>query len=429
MSGVSIAAGPEFAARLADVRLVLTSADGGPLARSDVTVAQTSHAFGFGNIGFDFIEWIGGPPASDGGREIEFFGGTLPPDPERLAADWLGLFNTVTLPFYWRGFEPERGHPETERLHATAAWFAERGVAVKGHPLVWHTLTPRWLDGLSHDEVERALRERIQREVAEFADVIQLWDAINESVILPVFTAEDNAVTRLAQDRGRLELIRLAFEEARAVAPQARFVLNDFDLSERYERVIEECLDAGVVPDALGLQTHMHQGYRGEERIREVLDRFARFGLPLQLTETTLLSGDLMPSHITDLNDYVVDEWPSTPDGEARQADELERHYRNVVSHPAVESLSYWGITDRGSWLGAPSGLLRADGSRKPSYDALHALIKGEWWLSPTAARTDDDGALAVRAFGGTFEVRAGGASAVVELPAGAVGDVAVRLS
>jgi GH35 family endo-1,4-beta-xylanase len=103
-------------------------------------------------------------------------------------------------------------------------------------------------------------------------------------------------------------------------------VLNDFDLSPDYERVIEECLDAGIRIDALGLQTHMHQGFRGEEQIWEILERFSRFELPLQMTETTLLSGDLMPADIVDLNDYQVEHWPSTPEGEARQADELVRH-------------------------------------------------------------------------------------------------------
>ena len=41
--------------------------------------------------------------------------------------------------------------------------------------------------------------------------------------------------------------------------------MNDFDLSSAYERLIEEVLDAGVRIDAIGLQTHMHKGYRGED--------------------------------------------------------------------------------------------------------------------------------------------------------------------
>ena len=67
-----------------------------------------------------------------------------------------------------------------------------------------------------------------------------------------------------------------------------------------------------------------------------MVDRCARFGLPLHLTETTLLSGDLMPAHIVDLNDYQPERWPTTAEGEARQADDIERHYRSLVGHPAV---------------------------------------------------------------------------------------------
>ena len=98
---------------------------------------------------------------------------------------------------------------------------------------------------------------------------------------------------------------------------------------------IEGVLEAGIQVDAIGLQSHMHQGYWGEERTLEVLDRFARFGLPLHMTETTLLSGDLMPPEIVDLNDYQPETWPSTPEGEERQAEEMVRHYRTLLSHPA----------------------------------------------------------------------------------------------
>lgn len=405
--------------RKADASLVLVDPSGKPLADTRVTVEQTRHAFGFGNIGFDFVEWLGGPPKSEKGRALEFFGGKMPPEPESLSEEWLALFDMVTLPFYWRGFEPVRGEPETSRLRRTAEWFAARGVTMKGHPLVWHTLAPPWLLDEDDSGVESIIRQRIRREVTEFAGVIDHWDAINEAVILPSFTAEKNAVTRLARRKGQVEMVRLAFDEARAANPNARLVLNDFDLSDRYERLIEQCLDAGIRIDALGLQTHMHQGYRGEDHIHEVIERFSRFGLPLQLTETTLLSGQLMPADIGDLNDYIVDSWPTTDEGEARQADEIVRHYRNVVAHPAVESLTYWGFTDHGAWLGAPSGLVRRDGTRKPAYDALHDLIRGEWWHPRSESTTDDAGALAVHGFAGRYRISTPTGAVEVELAPG----------
>ncbi|HQA78241.1 MAG TPA: endo-1,4-beta-xylanase, partial [Propionicimonas sp.] len=271
------------------------------------------------------------------------------------------------------------GKPRTAELLAAARWFADRGVRLKGHPLMWHTVQPRWL--LDHDlaETERLQRERIRREVADFRGLVDTWDAINEVVIMPVFTAEDNGITRLARANGRFHAIRLAFEEARATNPDVTLLINDFDLSTAYECLIEGLLEAGVRIDAIGLQTHMDQGYRGEDEVLGIVDRFARYGLPLHFTETSLVSGQLMPPEIVDLNDYVVDSWPSTPDGEARQADELVRHYRSLVSHPAVAAITYWGITDRDAWLGAPIGLVRADGTPKPSCTALHELIKNDW--------------------------------------------------
>jgi len=377
--------------RTGEVSVTVLGPDGRPYADRAVTVEQRRHAFAFGNIGFDFVGKVG-----DRGADADL-------DPLRDL--WLGLFNTATLPFYWGDYERTRGEPRTAVLTATARWFAERGVTVKGHPLVWHTVQPSWLLGLDLDEVEALLRARVRDLAGGFAGLIDTWDAINEAVIMPVFDNGDNAITPLARDRGRIAMVRLAFEEARAANPGAPLVLNDFDLSSAYECLIEGVLEAGVRIDAIGLQTHMHQGYRGEEQVTAMLDRFARYGLPLHMTETSLVSGHLMPREIEDLNDYQLPEWPTTEEGEARQAEEVVRHYRSLVGHPAVQSINYWGLTDRDAWLGAPIGLVRADGTPKPSYGALTDLIKGEWWLAPTEMRTDADGTLTVQGFYGDYEV------------------------
>lgn len=396
--------------------LTLRRPDGTLLTETDVVIEQTGHAFGFGNIGFDLVDHANGiDPASAG-----------------LAELWLDVFNTATLPFYWDRFEPSEGRPETDRLLGAARWFREHGVRLKGHPLVWHTLAPSWLRSRSVDEIEARARARVRREVTDFAGLIDTWDAINEVVIMPVFDNEPdpekgpNAITRLCVDRGRIATVRLAFDEARAANPGATLLLNDFDLSTAYECLIEGLLEAGVRIDALGLQSHMHQGYWGEERTEAILARFARYGLPLHWTETTLLSGDVMPPEIEDLNDYQPAQWPSTPEGEARQADEIERHYRTLTSHPAVEAITYWGITDKDAWLGAPGGLVRADGSPKPAYQTLRRLVKQEWWLAPTTLRTDDAGRITVAGWAGDYRVRTPQGVADVAL---AGGDAEARIA
>lgn len=394
-----------FAHRRGEATATVLDRAGQPLVDREVTVEQVRHSFAFGCIGFDLIDHANGAA-----------------DESELAADWLELFTLAVLPFYWGQFEPVQGQPDTARLQAAARWFRDRGVRVKGHPLVWHTVKAAWLDALPTEEVERLVRERVRREVADFAGLIDEWDAINEVVIMPDFVNEPdgvpNAISRLARGLGRVEMVRLAVDEARASDPGVRLLLNDFDLSADYERLIEGVLEAGVRLDAIGVQTHMHQGFRGEQLL-ELADRFGRFGLPVHFTEASLVSGDLMPADIVDLNDYVLDEWPSTPEGEARQAAELEQHYRMLVGHPNVESLTYWGITDRGAWLGAPIGLVRADGSRKPGFDALHSLIKGEWWHPPTTLRTDAHGRVHVSGFAGDYAITAADARAEFALPLG----------
>lgn len=405
-AGRASSASEPLAHRRGDAVVTVTGADGQPLANTEVVVEQTRHDFAFGCIGFDLIDHANGTA-----------------DESSLAADWLGLFNLSVLPFYWGLFEPERGHPDTERLQQAARWFRARGARVKGHPLVWHTVKAAWLDALPSEEVERIVRERVRREARDFAGLVDEWDAINEVVIMPDFVNEPdgvpNAISRLARQLGRVEMVRLAVDEARASDPGVRLLLNDFDLSADYERLIEQVLEAGVTIDAIGVQTHMHQGFRGAQLV-ELADRFGRFGLPVHFTETTLLSGELMPADIVDLNDYVVDEWPSTPEGEARQARELEQHYRMLVGHPNVASITYWGITDRGAWLGAPVGLVRADGRRKPGYDALTKLIKGEWWVQPTAVRTDEAGRVGVSGFAGDYALTAADARGAFTMPVGA---------
>ncbi len=251
--------------------------------------------------------------------------------------------------------------------------------------------------------------------MTDFRGVIDTWDAINEAVIMPVFENGENGITRICWQNGRVATVRMAFETPRQANPNAFLLLNDFDMSTAYECLIEAVLEAGIKVDALGLQSHMHQGYWGEEKTLKIIDRFARYGLPIHFTETTILSGHLMPPEIEDLNDYKVSDWPTTPEGEARQADEVVRHYKTLLSHPAVEAMTYWDMTDL-AWLGAPAGFVRKDFSPKPSYDAMLGLIKGEWWLEPTKMTTDAEGRLRFNGFLGDYEVVDGQRKAAFKL-------------
>jgi len=270
--------------------------------------------------------------------------------------------------------------------------------------LCWHTLAPDWLLTMNNREILRAQLDRIQRDVSDFIGLIGQWDVVNEAVIMPTFNRYDNGLTRLCRELGRIEIIRTMFEATRAINPEATLLLNDFDVSPAYEILIEGCLAVGVQIDVIGIQMHMHQGYWGPERTQSVIKRFERFNLPIHFTENTIVSGHLMPPEIIDLNDYQVSKWPSTPDGEQRQAQEVVLHYKTLLAHPVVQAITWWDLSD-GGWLNAPAGLLRQEHSRKPAYDELSKLIRGEWWLSPTRITTDASGKLVFNGFLGEYEL------------------------
>lgn len=368
-----------------------------PLANQEVLVEQKKHQFLFGsNWGESTVALVNGE-LSGQAKELA----------ERRNEHFLRLFNQATLPFYWARFEPRRGYPQTERVMNAACWYRDHQCVTKGHPLCWHTLTADWLLTMSNQEILQAQIERIQRDVADFAGVIDMWDVINEAVIMPIFDKYDNGITRLCKEMGRINLIRTLFETTRAVNPNATLLLNDFDVSPAFDILVEGCLEAGIRIDVIGIQSHMHQGYWGVEKTQNVLEHFARFNLPIHFTETTIVSGQIMPPEIVDLNDYQVSEWPSTPEGEARQAEEVVLHYKTLLANPLVQAITWWDLTD-GGWLKAPAGLLRQDQSPKPAYDALLKLVKGEWWLPPTRLTSDANGQVGFTGFFGEYELSVG---------------------
>ncbi len=371
--------------RKVNKRIQFKDAQGNPLANKEIAVKQTNHQFLFGCGGFDFLPYV--TKGNEAYKEI--------------TESWLEIFNYATLPFYWGRYEPTEGNPNQDDLMKTARYLQDKGVKVKGHPLCWHTVCADWLMKYDNATIMQKQLERIDREVTNFKGVIDMWDVINEVVIMPIFDKYDNAVTRLCKEKGRVRLIKEVFDRAYANNPNATLLLNDFNTSTNYEILIDGCLNAGVPITAIGIQSHQHQGYWGKEKVEKVLARFDHFGLPIHFTENTLISGDIMPAYIEDLNDWQVDEWPSTPEGEERQAREIEEMYRLLFANPMVQAITTWDYKD-GAWLKAPSGFLRLDNSRKPAYHMLKKLVKEEWWTNTTVV-TDAQGYAQVEAFKGDY--------------------------
>ena len=376
-------------------KVISVMKDGKVLADTELRLRQTNHEFLFGCGAFDFV----------GKAKLELDDN---PNPAILAKykditdKWLKVFNYGTLPFYWGRFEIEEGQPQTANRMAAAKYLKAHDKEVKGHPLCWHTVCADWLLKYDNKTILEKQLGRIQREVEGFKGIIDKWDVINEVVIMPVFDRYDNAITRLCKELGQIGIVKTMFDQCVKCNPEGTFLINDFNMSEKYADLIERCLDAGVRIDTIGLQSHQHQGYWGREKLEEVLARFEKFGIPIHFTENTLVSGPLIPEHIVDLNDWHYNDDDSKPEFEERQKNQMIEMIRILFEeHPLVKAHTSWDFMD-GMWLNAPSGVLRRDGSEKPVYTALDNLINKEYHTEENV-KTDGNGNVKVAGFKGKY--------------------------
>lgn len=375
--------------RKADAMVVVLDAASKPVPNARISVEQTRHAFLFGcNV---------------------FLWGNLerPADEATYRDRFAAVFNYATLPFYWPGYEPQRGQTAHAQRERVARWCLEHGIRPKGHPLAWNFFDPRWLPADPAEAFSLQLA-RIDDCVTRFRGLIDTWDVVNEAVHYDRDEVLERAprATAMIDHAGREAYVLDCMRHARAANPGATLLLNDYRVDPPYADLITRLIErsGGKAPfDVIGIQSHMHGGPWTDAHTWEVCERYAKFGLPLHFTETTIVSGP-KPSGRPGPGGNLPG-WNTTPEGEARQADAVERFYTLLFSHPAVTAITWWDFADRGAWQGAPAGFLREDLSPKPAYDRLRDLIKQRWWTRASLT-ADAQGEARLRPFLGEHQVK-----------------------
>jgi endo-1,4-beta-xylanase len=379
--------------RMADLNVRVLDGWGRPVPNATVSVEQTAHAFLFGCNVFGLSQ-------SDQSPILQ----------QEYRREFAALFNYATLPFYWNGFEPTEGDEQFPRLKWMAQWCAEHGIQTKAHPLVWHQSYPSWAPE-DVDATIPLLHRRVTDIVAQMSPTTKYFDVVNEASsgaagqTPPV--GESNWVNR----DGAAKVVETALSWARQAGQGQNdtFIDNDYDIGENNVDMLQQMQRDGKLPDAIGIQSHMHSGVWPLTKVWMVCDRFAQFNRPIHFTETTVLSTNA--PHAVDSNAPPATDWLTTPDGEQSQAAYVTQFYTVLFSHPSLRAITWWDFSDRNSWMGAPSGLVRSDMSTKPAYTALMDLIHKQWWTS-SSGRSNNEGLYRVHAFYGSYTI-------TVEGPAG----------
>jgi endo-1,4-beta-xylanase len=300
-------------------------------------------------------------------------------------------------------------HPEPERYTFEApdryvAFGRDRGMAVIGHNLVWHSQTPRWVwDGPNGGLADRAtmlgrMQAHIATVVGRYKGAIHGWDVVNEAL-------NDDGTLRDSPWRRGIgdDYIARAFEFAHAADPDAELYYNDYNLATRPEkragavRIIKDLQQRGIRIDAVGEQGHWRLNTPPPADIEATIGELRATGVKVMITELDVnllpAAGPATPAPSTGTPQRRSLE-PPAPDanpyanglpGDMQEA--LARYYgdafRVLLKHrDDITRITFWGVSDGDSWLnrGRVNHPLLWDRQRqpKPAFDRVVAVLTGK---------------------------------------------------
>ncbi len=316
-------------------------------------------------------------------------------------------FTTVTPEnsLKWKALERAPGQYDFRAADAFVAFAEAHGLKAIGHTLLWHESTPAWVergpDGA--DPTAEALLGRLRTHVAavvgRYRGRIHGWDVVNEA-FQNDGRLRDHPWYRVLGEAALVE----AFRAAHAADPAAELYYNEYGLWDDAKRaraiaLVRDLRARGLRIDAVGLQEHITLEGPTVARMRAALADFAAAGIPVMVTELDVSvlprpRGFLDPDVSRRLaGDPALDPYrEGLPDDvQARLADryaEVFALYREFA--PGLRRVTFWGVTDRATWLhqwpirGRRDHplLFDADGAPKPAFhrvvEVLRAAPDGE---------------------------------------------------
>ena len=303
------------------------------------------------------------------------------------------LFNTVTLENDLKWQNVDSDPRDVEQAERAIDWLHANGIAVRGHNLVWgssHLLPPRLKD-MTPDEERQAVEDRVRGFVRRFRGKVYVWDGVNEA------TNENDLWKKIGWEN-----FANVYKWARAEDPNVLLAYNDYhalgtpdsaDTMHEYEHV-QYLIDQHAPLDILGEQAHLGPQLIPIGDVLTRLDRLARFGKRIEITEFDL----------------------GVPD-DAVHGKYVRDFLTAAFSEPAVDGVIQWGFWEGSHWRAQDgAAMFRRDWSKRPGEEAYEDLVLHQWRTN-AGGKTDPAGTYVTRAFLGDYDVTvtAGGKTKTVK--------------
>lgn len=265
---------------------------------------------------------------------------------------------------------PEPGKYDFSEADALVAFAERHNMAVRGHVLVWHSQLPDWLTRAEPDkeELTRVLIDHVRTVVGRYAGRIATWDVVNEAI-----AADGKPRNSIWWRVIGPDYVRIAFETAHEADPSAQLFYNDFGTeapSRQIDGIHALLTSLRTQAPIHGIGMQMHLRLADGARVNRLVQRIAQAAsLNLKV-------------HITELDVRL----PIKARPSSKKLDEQAAIFSHVVkiclATPQCDSITFWGVTDRYSWIprffpGEGAALLfDAEYRAKPGYRAVKDALK-----------------------------------------------------
>jgi len=286
--------------------------------------------------------------------------------------------NTVRADFntYWNGVTAENSCKwgSVEASRDVMDWFyadkaynhaKDHHMSFRYHAIAWGSQYPAWIESLGPAEFQEEMEEYIAA-VAERYPFIDQIDVLNECMYLNTWNKEEHAAGTPffraglggAGETGYDWVIWL-FEKARSYFPNAKLVINDFELvtnsAGRNEilDIIKVLRDRGLI-DGFGTQSHYFNvdGINASS-LENALNSMATSGVPVYVTELDLRGNSV---------------------SEAGQLNSYQTAFPVYWEHPAVAGITLWGYVEGSTWVSG-TGILNSNGSERSAMTWLKSYL------------------------------------------------------
>ena len=184
---------------------------------------------------------------------------------------------------------PAEGEYNWTDADAFVKYGEERGMAMIGHTLIWHSQLAPWfaVDSAGNYVTPEVLKERMCEHITtvmtRYKGKIKGWDVVNEPIL------EDGSYRKspFYEILGE-EFIPLAFQYAHEADPDAELYINDYGMNnpakrDAYVKIVNDMKAKGLRVDAIGMQGHMGMDYPSVSPISTSLrNRLKRLPQPVQ---------------------------------------------------------------------------------------------------------------------------------------------------